>query len=283
MVLDLLKLEPMRIYRLLIENVPRYVIEQGGGYFLCEGTPTMGLQTTGQQVELELEHLLAPVVPTTIYAIGLNYRAHALEMEKPIPEHPVVTMKSPTALLDPGGTIRLPRFLPSDSVDYECELAIVIGRTCKNATPETALDYVLGYTAANDVSARDWQKRYSGGQWCKGKTFDTFCPLGPALVTPDSIGDPDRLAIRTELNGAEVQASNTADMIFSVRDLICFLSGSTTLAPGTLILTGTPTGVGAAQNPPRFLQPGDAVVVEVEGIGRLVNHVAAEAIEMGAG
>lgn len=278
MVSDLLTIDRMRIYRILIENVPRYAVEQGAGHFLCEGTPLTGLQPTGQAVDLELAHLLAPIVPSTIYAIGLNYRAHAVEMEKPIPEHPVVTMKSPTALLDPGGTIRLPRFLPSDSVDYECELAIVIGRTCKNATPATALDYVLGYTAANDVSARDWQKIYSSGQWCKGKTFDTFCPLGPALVTPDSIGDPDRLAIRTELNGAEVQSLNTADMIFSVRDLICFLSGSTTLAPGTLILTGTPTGVGAAQTPPRFLQAGDEVVVEVEGIGRLVNRVDDEAL-----
>ncbi|NBB78588.1 MAG: DUF2437 domain-containing protein [Verrucomicrobia bacterium] len=269
----------MRIYRILVENVPRYVIGQGGGYFLSEGTPWTGLQPTGQQVELELEYLLAPVVPTTIYAIGLNYRAHAVEMEKSIPEHPVVTMKSPTALLDPGGTIRLPRFLPSDSVDYECELGIVIGRTCKNATPANALDYVLGYTAANDVCARDWQKIYSGGQWCKGKTFDTFCPLGPALVRPDSMGDPDRLAIKTELNGGQVQSSNTADMIFSVRDLVCFLSGSTTLAPGTVILTGTPTGVGAAQKPPRFLQPGDEVVVEVEGIGRLFNRVDAEVVE----
>jgi 2-keto-4-pentenoate hydratase/2-oxohepta-3-ene-1,7-dioic acid hydratase in catechol pathway len=268
----------MRIYRLLIENVPRYVIEQGDGHFICEGGPLTGLQPTGQAVTLELEHLLAPILPPTIYAIGLNYRAHAEEMDKPIPEHPVVTMKSPTALLDPGGTIRLPRFLPSDSVDYECELAIVIGRSCKNATPANALDHVLGYTAANDVSARDWQKLYSGGQWCKGKTFDTFCPLGPALVTQDSMKDPDRLAIKTELNGAVVQSSNTEDMIFSVTDLICFLSGSTTLAPGTLILTGTPTGVGAAQKPPRFLRAGDEVVVEVEGIGRLVNRVQAEAI-----
>lgn len=278
MVSDLLSCFAMRIYRLLIENVPRYVIEQGDGYFICEGTPLTGLQPTGQAVTLELEHLLAPIVPPTIYAIGLNYRAHAEEMDKPIPEHPVVTMKSPTALLDPGGTIRLPRFLPSDSVDYECELAIVIGRSCKNATPANALDHVLGYTAANDVSARDWQKLYSGGQWCKGKTFDTFCPLGPALVTPDSMGDPDRLAIQTELNGVVVQSSNTEDMIFSVTDLICFLSGSTTLAPGTLILTGTPTGVGAAQKPPRYLRAGDEVVVEVEGIGRLVNQVDAEAI-----
>ncbi|TVP78095.1 MAG: 5-carboxymethyl-2-hydroxymuconate isomerase [Puniceicoccaceae bacterium] len=269
----------MRICRLLFENEPRYAVEREGAFYLCEGTPFMGLEPTQQRVEAET--LLAPIVPSTIYAIGLNYRAHAVEMGQPIPDYPVVTMKSPTALLDPGGVIRLPRFLPSDSVDYECELAVVIGRTCKNATPENALDYVLGYTAANDVSARDWQKIYSGGQWCKGKTFDTFCPFGPWLVTPDELSDPDQLAIRTELNGVVVQSSNTADMIFSVADLICFLSGSTTLAPGTLILTGTPIGVGAAQEPPRFLQPGDEVVVEIEGIGRLFNSVGEESLQPG--
>lgn len=269
----------MRIFRLLIEGAPRYAVEQGGGCVLCEGTPFTGLEPTGRQVVPGVEALLAPIVPTTIFAIGLNYRAHAVEMEQPIPDYPVVTMKSPTALLDPGGTIRLPRFLPSESVDYECELAVVIGRACKNATPANALDHVLGYTAANDVSARDWQKIYSGGQWCKGKTFDTFCPLGPSLVTADAMRDPDRLAIQTELNGAVVQSSNTADMIFSVADLICFLSGSTTLAPGTVILTGTPTGVGVAQEPPRFLQAGDEIVVEVEGIGRLRNPVDVEPVE----
>lgn len=269
----------MRIFRLLIEKAPRYAVEQGGVCFLCEGTPFAGLEPTDRQVDPELEVILAPIVPTTIFAIGLNYRAHAVEMKQPIPDYPVVTMKSPTALLDPGGTIRLPRFLPSESVDYECELAVVIGRTCKNATPSNALEHVLGYTAANDVSARDWQKIYSGGQWCKGKTFDSFCPLGPSLVTADAIGDADRLGIKTELNGEIVQSSNTADMIFSVADLICFLSGSTTLAPGTVILTGTPTGVGAAQDPPRFLQAGDEVVVEVEGVGRLKNLVAAEFLQ----
>jgi 2-keto-4-pentenoate hydratase/2-oxohepta-3-ene-1,7-dioic acid hydratase in catechol pathway len=163
------------------------------------------LRETGEVVQNPV--LLAPIEPSTIFAIGLNYREHAIEMDKPIPEYPVVTMKSPTALLDPGGEIVLPCFLPSDSVDYECELVIVIGKTCKNATKENALDHVLGYTAANDVSARDWRKIYSGGQWCKGKTFDTFCPLGPVVVTPDEIGDPDALQIRTELNGEEVQCS----------------------------------------------------------------------------
>ncbi len=266
----------MQISRILTPEGPRYALLKEEGYTVCSGTPLTGLTET--ETILQNPTLLAPIEPTTVYAIGLNYRAHAVEMNKPIPEHPVVTMKSPTALLAPEGQIVLPRFLPSDSVDYECELAIVIGKTCKNATKENALDHVLGYTAANDVSARDWQKIYSGGQWCKGKTFDTFCPLGPVLVTADAIGDPDALQIRTELNGEEVQCSNTSDMIFSVADLIVFLSGSTTLAPGTVILTGTPTGVGVARVPPRFLQAGDEVVIEVEGIGRLKNTVIEEAL-----
>jgi 2-keto-4-pentenoate hydratase/2-oxohepta-3-ene-1,7-dioic acid hydratase in catechol pathway len=266
----------MKISRIITADGPSYAILQENGYTVCTGTPLTGLTET--ETVLTRPKLLAPLEPTTVYAIGLNYRAHAIEMDKPIPEHPVVTMKSPTAVLAPEGEIVLPRFLPSDSVDYECELAIVIGKTCKNATKETALDYVLGYTAANDVSARDWQKIYSGGQWCKGKTFDTFCPFGPVLVTPDEIGDPDALQIRTELNGEEVQCSNTSDMIFSVADLIVFLSGSTTLAPGTIILTGTPTGVGVARKPQRFLQAGDEVVIEVEGIGRLKNTVIEEVV-----
>jgi 2-keto-4-pentenoate hydratase/2-oxohepta-3-ene-1,7-dioic acid hydratase in catechol pathway len=161
-------------------------------------------------------------------------------------------------------------------VDYECELAVVIGRAARNVSRGEALDYVLGYTCANDVSARDWQKAGGGGQWCRGKTFDTFCPLGPVLVTPDTIRDPNALAIRTRLNGQIVQDCNTSDMIFDVPTLIAFLSGSTTLFPGTVILTGTPHGVGMARNPPVWLQDGDTVTVEIEGIGALTNPVRRE-------
>jgi 2-keto-4-pentenoate hydratase/2-oxohepta-3-ene-1,7-dioic acid hydratase in catechol pathway len=142
---------------------------------------------------------------------------------------------------------------------------------------DRALDHVLGYTCANDVSARDWQIRNGGGQWCRGKTFDTFAPLGPCLVTRDEIPNPNALAIATILNGERVQSSNTADMIFDVPRLIEFLSGSTTLLPGTVILTGTPQGVGMARKPPRWLAPGDVVTVEIEGIGQLTNPVVAEA------
>ena len=220
---------------------------------------------------------LAPLQPTAIFCIGLNYLKHAEEGNSPIPEQPILFMKSPGAVQDPGGEIVLPRHLRSDEVDYECELAIVIGKACKNATKANALDYVLGYTCANDVSARDWQIRRGGGQWCRGKTFDTFAPLGPCLVLKDEIPDPNTLRIQTILNGRTMQDSNTADMIFNVQTLIEFLSGSTTLLPGTVILTGTPQGVGAARKPPVFLQPGDTVTIEIEGIGALTNPVVAEA------
>ena len=161
----------------------------------------------------------------------------------------------------------------STEVDFECELAVVIGRTCKNATRASALDYVLGYTAANDVSARDWQMKWNGGQFCQGKSFDTFCPMGPVLVTRDEIPDPNKLRIRTLLNGQAMQDWNTDDMVFDVAALIEFLSGSKTLLPGTVILTGTPHGVGYARKPPVFLKAGDIVTIDIEGIGALVNPV----------
>jgi len=194
------------------------------------------------------------------------------------PDRPVLFMKTPGTLQHPGNAIELPRFLASNKVDYECELAVVIGRACKNATRENALSYVLGYTCANDVSARDWQLEWGGGQWCRGKSFDTFTPLGPCLVTTESIPDPQRLRIATRLNGAVVQDWNTDDMIFDIRDIIVHLSGSNTLLPGTVILTGTPHGVGMAAKPPRWLQAGDIVEIEIEQIGILTNPVIAEAI-----
>jgi 2-keto-4-pentenoate hydratase/2-oxohepta-3-ene-1,7-dioic acid hydratase in catechol pathway len=221
---------------------------------------------------------LAPVTPPAILCLGLNYRQHALETNAPIPKWPVLFMKSPTALQNPGEPIVLPRKLLSERVDYEGELAVVIGRRCKNVKKADALNYVLGYTCANDVSARDWQKDFGGSQWCRGKTFDTFCPLGPLLVTPDEIRNPNDLGIQTILNGETMQNSSTADMIFDVPTLIEFLSGSTTLLPGTVILTGTPQGVGMARTPPVWLKPGDTISISIEKIGTLTNPVSEEII-----
>lgn len=224
----------------------------------------------------DVHKLLAPLVPAAILCIGLNYRQHAAETGAAIPEWPVLFMKTPSAVQNPGDPILLPRHLTSKLVDYECELAVVIGKPCKNVPRDQALDYVLGYTCANDVSARDWQKDMGGGQWCRGKTFDTFCPLGPCLVTRDEIPDPGSLGIKTILNGEVMQDFNTSDMIFDVPTLIEFLSGSTTLAPGTVILTGTPHGVGIARKPPVLLADGDQVTIEVDKIGSLANPVRDE-------
>jgi len=233
-----------------------------------------GLQPSGQRDEVS--KLLAPLVPTALYCIGLNYKRHAEESNLPAPKQPVLFMKGPNAVQNPGDPIEIPTRLASHKVDYECELAVIIGKACKNISKEDALNYVLGYTCSNDVSARDWQIEWGGGQWCRGKTFDTFCPLGPCIVTPDDIPDPNRLSIRTLLNGDAAQDWNTDDMIFSVAEIIEFLSGSATLLPGTVILTGTPHGVGMAAQPPRWLKPGDEVTIEIEGIGALANPVALE-------
>ena len=223
--------------------------------------------------------VLAPVAPSNLMCIGLNYRRHAEESKAAIPEFPVLFMKNTAAVQNPDDPILLPRRLRSDEVDYECELAVVIGRTCKNVSRGRALDYVLGYTCANDVSARDWQIKRGGSQWCRGKTFDTFAPLGPCLVTPDEIANPNTLSIKLDVNGEVLQDWNTDDMIFDVPRLIEFLSGSTTLVPGTVILTGTPHGVGFARKPPRWLKPGDLVTVTIEKIGSLTNPVAEEPCE----
>ncbi|HEX2851708.1 MAG TPA: fumarylacetoacetate hydrolase family protein [Opitutaceae bacterium] len=232
-------------------------------------------QVTAERADIA--KLLAPVAATQLLCIGLNYRHHAEETKAKIPERPILFMKGLGAVQHPGAPILIPTRLASHEVDYECELAVVIGKACKNAARANALDYVLGYTCANDVSARDWQIKYGGSQWCRGKTFDTFAPLGPRLVTRDEIPNPNALKIATILNGERVQDWNTNDMIFDVPTLIEFLSGSTTLVPGTVILTGTPQGVGMARKPePRWLRPGDSVSIEIEKIGTLTNPVELE-------
>ncbi|MBI3885954.1 MAG: fumarylacetoacetate hydrolase family protein [Opitutae bacterium] len=218
---------------------------------------------------------LAPLAPAAIICIGLNYAKHAAEGGKPPPERPLWFMKLPGTVQHPGDAIRLPQIQASTRVDYEAELAIVLGREARNVPREHAFDYILGYTCANDVSARDWQRDWGGGQWNHAKSFDTFCPLGPVLVTKDEVPNPNALRIRSILNGATMQDSNTADMIFGVPALIEFLTADKTLPAGTLILTGTPEGVGFARQPPVWLRPGDTIAVEIEGIGTLSNPVTA--------
>jgi 2-keto-4-pentenoate hydratase/2-oxohepta-3-ene-1,7-dioic acid hydratase in catechol pathway len=265
-------------------KIIRFLDEEGLAHYGAlqdDGTAKVLSESPLDSLDVSEDHrkiskLLVPIEPTAILGIGLNYRRHAEESGARIPEYPILFVKTPNTLQNPDDPILLPTHLKSDEVDYECELAVVIGKTCKNATRETALSYVLGYTCANDVSARDWQIKRGGGQWCRGKCFDTFCPLGPVIVTADEIPNPNSLAIRTLVNGIELQSWNTDDMIFDVAGLIEFLSGSTTLLPGTVILTGTPHGVGMAQKPPKWLQNGDTVSIEIEGIGTLTNPVQNE-------
>jgi 2-keto-4-pentenoate hydratase/2-oxohepta-3-ene-1,7-dioic acid hydratase in catechol pathway len=267
----------MKIYRLrdLRHQTRMATSDDGKNFFALTGDISCReFKITNERIDVM--SVLAPIEPKTIYGIGLNYRKHAEETGAKIPEHPIVFLKSPTALQNPEGPIVLPRHLRSERVDFEGELGVVIGYECKNVSRAEAMNYVLGYTIANDVSARDWQKDWGGSQWCRGKTFDTFCPLGPALVTPSGLKNPNDLAIRTRVNGVTMQESNTRDMIFQIAEIIEFLSGSTTLEPGTLILTGTPEGVGMGRKPPVYLKAGDVVEVEIEGIGILRNPVVEE-------
>lgn len=226
---------------------------------------------------VEVKTLLAPIMPSAILCIGLNYRMHAKETNMTLPEHPVLFMKNPGAVTGPQSDIQIPRSCMDPlQVDYEAELAVILKQPVKNIAVENALDAVLGYACANDVSARRWQKHAGGGQWVRGKSYDTFCPMGPAIVTADEIPDPGNLDIECRVNGAVMQQSSTSDMIFSVAEIISYLSQSTTLLPGTVILTGTPSGVGFARTPPVYLKPGDIVETRLAGLGEMRNPVVAE-------
>jgi 2,4-diketo-3-deoxy-L-fuconate hydrolase len=207
--------------------------------------------------------------PGKIIAVGLNYRDHAAESDAPLPESPILFAKWSTCLIPDGAPIVLP--VGVDRADYEAELAVVIGRPAKNVRADDALDFVSGYLAMNDVSDREAQVK--DGQWSRAKSYDTFGPCGPSFVPASEIPDPQRLAISCDLNGRRMQDSTTANMIFSVRDLIEFISGRITLEPGDVISTGTPEGVGAFRPEPVFLRPGDIVTVTIEGIGSLANPV----------
>ncbi|MBF0232698.1 MAG: fumarylacetoacetate hydrolase family protein [Desulfamplus sp.] len=231
--------------------------------------------TTDKKVKIKT--ILAPLKPVAILCIGLNYKMHAQETGMALPEQPVLFMKNPAAVTGPYSNIEIPvSCLDPLQVDYEVELGVVISRSGKNIKIENAIDHVLGYTCANDVSARRWQKNSGGGQWVRGKSFDTFCPLGPAIITADEIDDPQNLELTCRLNGEVMQNGSTLDMIFPVAELISKLSQSMTLLSGTVILTGTPSGVGFARTPPVYLKPGDVLESSISGIGKMVNKVVAE-------
>ena len=249
----------------------------GGGslleYIRHGRSPDRQPSEDGEALALEEASLHPPIArPGKIIAIGLNYEDHAEETGAEIPEKPVVFAKYPNTIVGPGAAIQIPPI--TEQVDYEAELAVIIGDRAKNVTESEALDYVFGYTNANDVSARDLQFS-EGGQWTRSKSIDTFCPIGPYVATREEVPDPQDLFIRAILNGETVQDGTTSKMIFSVAELVSFLSRGMTLEPGDVIITGTPPGVGMARDPQLWMKPGDEVSIEIEGLDTLTNPVEA--------
>jgi 2-keto-4-pentenoate hydratase/2-oxohepta-3-ene-1,7-dioic acid hydratase in catechol pathway len=284
----------MRLVSYLRDGTPRSAAVRDGMYvdlhdaddavptsmklLLAQGTDGLaraaGAVASGEAFDPSSVQLTAPVPdPEKIICIGLNYADHAAESGIAIPSEPVIFNKFPSAARGHGEPIVLPEL--SEQVDYEAELVVVIGREGRRIPHEDAFAHVAGFACGHDVSARDWQLKKPGGQWLMGKTFDTFAPFGPELVTVDEIDDPGSLDIRLRLNGQCMQDSNTRQLIFPIEHLISYVSGVCTLRPGDVIFTGTPPGVGMARKPPVFLKPGDTVEVEIEGIGILRNPVAA--------
>ncbi|MDD5603087.1 MAG: fumarylacetoacetate hydrolase family protein [Eubacteriales bacterium] len=259
----------MKIARFETKGKIRYGSVENGIIDMIEGDIFGSHTLTGIKYDIKGVRLLAPVAPPNIIAIGLNYRKHAAESSMKPPERPVIFVKTTNSIIGPADNIRIPEIAPGE-VDYEAELTIVIGKTAKNISEQDAAEYILGYTCGNDVSARDCQLKLDA-QWARGKSFDTFCPIGPYIVT--DIPDPDSLSIKSRLNGKTVQESNTSDMIFPVRHLVSFCSKNMTLYPGTIIMTGTPEGVGFARKPPLFMKSGDTIEIEIEKIGILMNKV----------
>jgi len=239
---------------------------------LMAGTPLAGLTPTGKKVLLDsIQEWLPPVDPVNVIAIGANYVAHCKESQVKPPDHPLVFIKATSSVVGHQHPVVLPSICPAE-VDYEGELAVIIGKSARNVKRADALSYVLGYTIANDVSARDIQLRIDS-QWARGKSFDTFCPLGPVVATDL---DPSKLRIQTRVAGEMLQDAPTSDMMFDVGFIIEFLSAGMTLLPGTVILTGTPEGVGLGRNPKRYLKAGEVMEVTIDGIGTLRNPVKAE-------
>lgn len=255
----------MRIVRFEMAGRSGYGILQGEKIQVLWGTPYDGLTTTGEIMSFSEVTLLAPCQPSKIVALGLNYRDHAAEFGNPVPDEPLIFLKPSTAVIGPDAAIVYPAM--SRRVDYEAELAVVMGKTARHVQEASYRDYVLGYTAFNDVTARDLQKK--DGQFTRSKSFDTFAPLGPWIET--EIGDPDRLTVEAYLNGDPRQHSHTGNMVFGVAALVSFISRVMTLLPGDIIATGTPSGIGP-------MRPGDVVEIRVEGIGALRNPVVAERV-----
>ena len=273
----------MRIGQALINDLPAVVasVNSTSGWVWLAGYVDLSavlllsqpelarLVARGVNVAEDTITFRAPVIASTkLIAVGRNYRDHIRETGAAVPTKPLLFAKMSSSVTNPGGSIEWDTAI-TNAVDYEAELAVVIGRTMKRVTADNALDYVFGYTCVNDVSARDLQE--SDGQWARAKGLDTFCPLGPWLVTRDAIPDPQALAIRCIVNGETRQNSSTSEMIFNVRQILAYISQAFTLNPGDVILTGTPDGIGNARSPKALLQDGDRVVVELDHIGRLEN------------
>ena len=267
----------MKIIRFINERGKLYhgvvETEEADKAFIIEGDIFETIRVTDKTEHIA--SILSPIDPPNIFALGFNYGSHAEESDVVYPERPIIFMKANTSVIGNGETIVLPKAGPQE-VDYEAELAVVIGKAAKNIKPDEVDKYILGYTCGNDVSARDWQFHMQNNQWTRGKSFDTFCPLGPWLVTADEVKNPNQLKIKSILNGKVMQDSSTSKMIFDIAAVISDLSESMTLIPGTVIMTGTPDGVGFTREPPVFLKEGDIITVEVEKIGRLTNPVIRE-------
>jgi 2-keto-4-pentenoate hydratase/2-oxohepta-3-ene-1,7-dioic acid hydratase in catechol pathway len=265
----------MRYVRIATDDGPVLAVEKEGQLAPLEGgsvpAPLAESGTAGSASgPIDQAHLLAPVVPRKVVAIGLNYLDHIAETNLPAPERPLIFAKFPSSVIGPGEPIRVDPEL-TERVDWEVELGVVVGTRMSRVPESEALDHVFGYTIGNDVSARDVQ--FGDGQWVRGKSLDTFCPLGPSVVTADEIPDPQQVALRTRVNGETMQDSSTAAMIFGVAELLSYCSRNFVLEPGDVLLTGTPWGCGEFMDPKRCLADGDVVEVEADGIGVLRNPV----------
>jgi 2-keto-4-pentenoate hydratase/2-oxohepta-3-ene-1,7-dioic acid hydratase (catechol pathway) len=249
----------MKIARLQKDGQAFYAALEGGVFRRIAGLPYDGVTFTGETYAPGSVKLLAPAEPSKVVAVGLNYAKHAGEMKEALPENPILFIKPSTAVLAPGEGIRYPK--AARRVDYEAELALVIGKTCRNVTVEGAKGYIFGYTALNDVTARDLQRQ--DGHWTRAKSFDTFCPFGPYV---DTDFDPRGKRVQSVLNGQVKQDGNAGDMIYNVYRLIAFISECMTLLPGDVVATGTPEGIGP-------MQPGDTIEIKIEGLETLQNHV----------